>query len=344
MKLEMTRKKLRISILIITGVLIIYFLYLIKSVLVPFLLALVLAYILNPFIRFLERHGLCRILAILGTYFSFAVIVFIIIYYGFPIIIKEVNALAETVPEYTLKLQEFVRNFYKDFQRVDIPESIKKVTLENINNFEQTILDTLDSMVSNVWNIFSGIFSIILAPVLAFYMLKDSSYIGTKLLNFIPISIREEFTKLWDKIDNVLTNFIRGHLLVAGIVGLLTTLGLSIIGMKFAIILGIIAGLADLIPYFGPILGAVPAVALALLNSKVQAFYVILVMIIVQQLESNLLSPKILGDSVGLHPLAVIFVLLTGGHFFGVLGMIIAVPFAAVIKIIINYAVCRMIS
>jgi predicted PurR-regulated permease PerM len=175
-------------------------------------------------------------------------------------------------------------------------------------------------------------------------MLKDSNHISTRLLNFLPVSIREEFINLWGKIDNVLTNFIRGHLLVAGIVGLLTTIGLLIIKMKFALILGIIAGLADLIPYFGPILGAVPAVVLALLDSNVQVFYVILVMIIVQQLESNLLSPKILGDSVGLHPLAVIFVLLTGGHFFGVVGMIIAVPFAAVIKIVINYAVTKMVS
>jgi len=138
--------------------------------------------------------------------------------------------------------------------------------------------------------------------------------------------------------------FIRGHLLVASMVGVLTSLGLALVGVKFYLLLGIIAGIADLIPYFGPIIGAIPAVGLALLNSSQQALYVLLVMVVVQQVENNLLSPKILGDSVGLHPVVVIFVLLAGGHLFGILGMLLAVPLTAILRILVNYLYTLLVS
>ncbi|MBZ4688041.1 MAG: family transporter [Clostridiales bacterium] len=344
MNFKITPRRLRILILIIASGLIIYFLYLVKSILPPFIFAIILAYVLNPVIKFIEQHGAKRTYAIIITYLSFILIIFLISFYGFPILLKEMNAFAETIPDYTNQLQEMVRNFYRDFQRVEIPESVRQVTNENIQHLEQLLLDSLDKMVNKIWGVFSSLFSIIIAPILTFYILKDSDHISERILNILPTSFRDEFIELWQSIDWVLTKFIRGHLLVAGLVGLASTIGFTIINMKFAILLGIIAGLADLIPYFGPILGAIPAVALALLNSKWQALYVLIVMFIIQQLESNFLSPKILGESVGLHPLVVIFVLLAGGHLFGVLGMLLAVPVAAVGRITINYVFRKMIS
>ena len=122
----------------------------------------------------------------------------------------------------------------------------------------------------------------------------------------IPVRWRWEFLYLWQEIDQVLMKFVRGHLLVALLVGLLTSTGFFLIGLDFPFLLGMIAGLADIIPYFGPIIGAIPALALAILHSKKMALSVLVVMVVVQQLESNIISPKVLGSSVGLHPLTVI--------------------------------------
>ncbi|HEX3032252.1 MAG TPA: AI-2E family transporter, partial [Bacillota bacterium] len=144
--------------------------------------------------------------------------------------------------------------------------------------------------------------------------------------------------------DQVLRGFIRGHLLVCGLVGGLSALGLYLIGVPFALLLGIIAGILDIIPFFGPILGAVPALALALLQSWQATIYTLLLFVIIQQVEGNIITPKILGEAVGLHPLIIIFALLAGGHLWGVTGMIIALPLAAVIRVAARYMLIKLVS
>ena len=192
--------------------------------------------------------------------------------------------------------------------------------------------------------LFSGLFIYLLTPILAYYLLRDKAIICEKINGIFPCAYKQRIAYLCREIDRVLTKFIRGHLLLALIVGILMAIGLSIINVKFAILLGIFAGVLDLVPYFGPILGAIPAVAIALLDSKSKAIYVIIITVLIQQLESNYLSPKILGESVGLHPLAIIFVVLAGGHLFGFLGLVLAVPAAAIGKIIINYYLDKSIA
>jgi predicted PurR-regulated permease PerM len=139
--------------------------------------------------------------------------------------------------------------------------------------------------------------------------------------------------QLLTQINAVLSGFIRGHLLVALIVALISFLGLSILQVDFALLIGFTAGILDIVPYFGPIIGALPAVVIALLESPLKALYVIVLFFIIHQLESTIVSPKILGDRVGLHPLAVVFVLLAGGQLAGIVGVLLAVPVTAGFKI-----------
>lgn len=160
----------------------------------------------------------------------------------------------------------------------------------------------------------------------------------------IPLSKRSELLQLWEEIDEVLINFIIGNLTVALLVGSCTAFGLAMIGMDFPLLLGIITGITNIIPYFGPVIGGIPAVLLALLKSQKLAFYVIIVIVVVQQLESNFISPKVLGKSVGLHPLIVIFILLAGGELGGIVGMLIAVPLTAVLKIIVTYLFAKVMA
>jgi predicted PurR-regulated permease PerM len=139
-----------------------------------------------------------------------------------------------------------------------------------------------------------------------------------------------------------LGSFIRGYFLVAAIVGGLTAIAMALLGLEFALMLGIFAGLAELIPYFGPVIGAVPAIGLAVLQSKWLAAKVALAFFVIHQLEGNIISPKILGDKVGLHPLMVIFSLMAGGELYGLAGMLLAVPVAAVLRVVVVFVYIKI--
>jgi predicted PurR-regulated permease PerM len=139
------------------------------------------------------------------------------------------------------------------------------------------------------------------------------------------------------EMDNSLGSFIRGQLLISAIVRILIAVGLSIMGVDFALIIGLIAGIFNIVPYFGPIIGAVPAVVFALLKSPLTAVYVVLLFAVVNQVESSIISPNILGEHVGLHPVTVIFSIISGGYLFGILGVILAVPVTSIVKVTLRY-------
>lgn len=329
---------------LVTGVGTCYFLYLIRGILVPFVVAVITAYILLPVVKALTQKKIPVTLAIIIVYFSVAGLIIIIAFYVFPEIFSELNGFAEAVPHYTVLFQKWIGQIQDNYSNFRLPESIRQAVDETVASLEQRLVQTTKGMAMATFELFSSSLCIVIVPILTFYFLKDHEIIVKKLLSFLPPRYRTELMNLWLPVNGVLRRFIRGHLLVAVIVGILTGLGLALLGVNYAVTLGFIAGLADIIPYFGPIIGAVPAVGLALLQSKKLAIYVMLVMFAIQQLESSIISPKIIGDSVGLHPLVIIFVLLLGGFFFGVLGMLVAVPVAAVLRIVINYLYRKAVS
>lgn len=137
--------------------------------------------------------------------------------------------------------------------------------------------------------------------------------------------------------NGILNGFIRGQLVNAAVVGLLISAGLALLGIKYSLFIGLIAGLFDIIPYFGPIIGFIPASVLALAKSPIAVVWVLVIFVVVNQIEANIISPKIIGERVGLHPLAVIFAIFSGGELMGIVGMLIAVPVAAIVRVLLNY-------
>lgn len=303
-----------------------------------------MAYILVPFVNILVRQKIPITIAILLVYLSLAGAFAILILYVFPKIFGELNRFAETVPQYTVTVQEWIKKLQLNYSQFKLPESVRQIIDEAIIALEQKLIENVRNIAFVMLGLFSHTLSIIIAPILTFYLLKDHEVINQKIISFLPPVYRRELLSLWAMVNMVLRKFIRGHLSVALIVGVLTGIGLAILGMDFAFTLGFIAGVADIIPYFGPFIGAIPAVALALIESHTVALKVILVMFVVQQLESSIISPKIIGDSVGLHPLAIIFVLFLGGDLFGILGMLLAVPITAVAKIVFNYLYEKIVT
>jgi predicted PurR-regulated permease PerM len=337
--LNITKRRLRIAILILIGLSILYFLWLVRGSLYPFLIAFAIAYVLNPAVLVLTRRGTPRIPAIIIVYATLGSIVGIFVVFLAPILIRELSDFTATVPEFTRRMQILIEEIRIRYDSAVLPDVLRPIIDESIAEIQiglqQFVRDIFDALLSLV----THALGLLIAPILAFYILNEWKEIGQTIREFIPIAWRREFLLMMEEIDTVLSGVIRGQLTVGLLVMVLVSIGLYFLGLEFAILIGIFAGLLDVVPYFGAVVGAVPAITLAVLQSPGMVLKVILLFLLVHQLEGSILAPKILGDNVGLHPLTVIFALLVGGELYGFLGLLLAVPIAAILKVIAKHAI-----
>ena len=318
----------------------------IYDMLSPFLYAIILAYILNPLESYIEKNGIKRIWAVFIVYFIVVLVIFLLSITLLPKMVNEIKGLLESLPELGndsfgyiynkyLKYNDNIENLPKEFQ------GVKELLKFDGSKIEEIILKILSSVTNSILLMVSKLLNLVLTPILAFYFLKDADKFKRILILSIPKQIRMSTINVAKDIDHVLGGFIRGQIIVAGIIGLLTTLALLILKVEFAVIVGIIAGVSNVIPYFGPIVGMVPAAIFASLGGLNKVIWVIGALLLIQQIESSIISPKIISDKVGVHPTVVILSLIIGGKYFGLFGLLIAVPVAGVIKVIgkhfINY-------
>lgn len=321
-----------------------YFLWSVRPVLLPFVLAALLAYLLAPFVAMLEERGLSRALSIMVVYATLLGGSAVIAVFGYPRLIRELNSLTEVIPLYTVRFQEIILRLQDNYSSFDLPDSVRKVIDQRLAGAEEMVLQLIQRSVDLLVGLCSQLLSFFLAPVLAFYILKDRDSIRSGFESLLPRKIKGDVLDLVRDTDEIIRKFIRGHLVVSLLVGGLTALGMYLIGMPFALLIGIFAGLADLIPFFGPFLGAIPAVAIGILQSWQLTLYAALVILVVQQIESNVISPKILGDALGLHPVVIIFALLAGGHLWGIAGMLVALPLAAMLRLVTRYVFLKLVE
>lgn len=314
-----------------------YFFYLLRGLWLSLILALGLVYLLHPLVRKLEQRGTPRVPAILLVYLALLIVGVSLALYGIPRMIVQLTVLLDTIPDYTLQVQSITDSLQDYYTRAGFPPGLKRILDERISWVEEYLLLLVRRLVEILIGLAGQLLNIFLAPVLAFYLLKDGACFRERLEDLLPRPWRPQILGLVEEINQVINSFIRGYFLVYIIVGTLTGAAMALLGLEFALMLGIFAGVAELIPYFGPVIGAIPAMALALLKFRWLAFKVVLAVFIIHQLEGNLISPRILGNRVGLHPLAVILALMVGGKLYGLVGMFLAVPVAAVLRIIFTF-------
>ena len=204
---------------------------------------------------------------------------------------------------------------------------------------KSSALAILSKLPETTFTFFGGMFYIILAPIIAFYVLKDLPDIKQNTFAMIPERFRSSVEKVLTEIDFAVGGYLRGQVLISIIVGTAVSIYLLIIGVKFAILLGVLAGVLNIIPYFGPVFGGGIAAIVALFQSPKLALLVIIGMIAIQQLDSAIISPTIMRHTVHLHPAIVIFSLLVGASLFGFLGLLFAIPAAAVAKALLLHFV-----
>lgn len=300
------------------------------------LLSFIIAYILKPLKIYIAKHTKIKekkvaLLIILGILIIaiFSIVLLI------PTMFKEMNNIGPMINKLTESIEDFFltsnigNSTFLKFLYEDGRERISSF----INSFSGSIVEHII--------VFSeDIMSFAVVPVITYYFLADDEFIWNKCSLLIPIKKRELVKKIIKDINKLLESYIVGQLLLSLIVGVITFIALILVRVKFPLWLSILNGIFNIIPYFGPIFGAVPVVFIALLESPTKALWAALAILIIQQVEGNILSPKITGNSTNMHPLVIIILLLIGESFCGFVGMILAVPIGVIIKVIyedINY-------
>ncbi len=344
-------KKLGIYSWSIIGLLILlalffYLLYKIRIAIIPLIIAMGIAYLLSPLVALLEKK-LKKGLAIFIAYLILSGFFATILFFTIPMIIDQFKLFITKVPIYIKSLTEFINQYILQGPLISnienltgqkvLPLDTNAITNYIINNFGITSANFLQNATIFTRSALNIVINLIIGPIIGIYLLKDASKLRNIFLKTIPTRYKTDISNVIDKINNVGGRYIRGQILISIIVGILCTIILFLLKVDFAVLLGFIAGAFNLIPFLGPIIGAIPAALVALFISPLKALLVVLLFIAVQQLDNYVISPNVMKYQVGIHPAIVIFVLIAGGALLGPLGLFIAVPTTAVIQSVLKY-------
>ena len=324
---------------IVTGLLV----YLLSPVLSPFLTGALLAYLGDPLVDRLEARKLPRTVAVVLVFVTIMLFLVLLPLVILPVMQQQVSLLAGKLPLYIDKLQKdlvpgLARLLNLDagtFQMEAVKEAVKQHWRE-VGNFAGAFINTI--MQSGVL-IVRWLANLVLVPVVTFYLLRDWDILVERIHGLLPRRIEASFVRLVKEADQILGQFLRGQLLVMSCLGAVYCTGLWIVGLDMAILIGTVAGLVSFVPYLGVIVGLVlTVVATAMQFGDIAHFiYVALVFALGQMLEGMVLTPLLVGDKIGLHPVAVIFAVMAGGQLFGFVGILLALPAAAVIMVFLRH-------
>lgn len=314
------------------------------SVISPLFIGFVVAWLFAPLVDKMTKKGMSRILASIIIYVVF--ILFLIIFFRIfiPIIYNELNELVSTLPAIMTKITNFIDDLFKEVnvEGLDI-NGMKDNILGAITAYGNSISSSLPTTIVNVMSkLFSGLGSIFFGLIIGLYMLFDFDNVTNLLLKLIPKRHQMEVADLLENIGREVRKSVNGTLLVACMVFVCDTIGFSIIGLKSALLFGLFCGITDLIPYIGPYIGTAVATIVAFTQNTFVGFGVLIIAIIVQLVESYILQPVVMSKATKLHPVTIICGLLIFGHFFGIVGMILAVPIMSIFKVIWKFLVKKL--
>jgi predicted PurR-regulated permease PerM len=319
-------------------------LWIIRPVLAPFFLAVAVAYLIAPLVNGLARLGLSRGWAILAVYSVLTVLGVLAVGKILPQAIAQTQVLAAAIPEYSMRARQLVDGLQQRVRDMGMPPELRAAVDRSITNFETRSVQALGRVldIHTLRAAAGAVGSLLLAPFLSFYMLKDIERFKERFVLSLPRRYRNDILRLLRGLDGVLAGFVRGQMLLGLAVGAVAALATAWLGFKYWLLLGIWAGLTEFVPYVGPILGAVPAVLGAFSVSPLLALKTVVAFALIQQVENAVLSPRIMGDSVGLHPLVVMFSVLAGGYLLGGWGLILALPAVGVLRVLWCFLVARL--
>jgi len=331
------------------GLLVLLFLYGIRSVLLPFVLGMLTAYFLDPAADRLEKAGLSRGVSTLVITVGFFMGLVLIVLLIAPILAGQLSGLIATIPEY---INWFEGNYREYSSRLlgNIPSLHDDAIQSTVANFSSMLLRFVESFISGIFtssmSVVNFVSLIFITPVVAFYLLRDWDGIITRFNSYLPLDHAHTIHEQLNIIDRTLAGFVRGQLTVCMLLGGYYAIGLSLVGLKFGILIGLLTGLLIILPYIGAIFGMAVGLTLAFFQFPTMepVGLVLGVFLTGQIIEGYFLTPKLVGQSVGLHPVWIIFGMLSGAALFGFVGVLLAVPVTAILGVLIRFAIDRYLQ
>lgn len=310
-----------------------------KTVMLPLILAGIAFYLLNPIVDLLEKHNIKRIYSIIGLFLTIIGVVTILILTVIPFVRDQVLNLIENLPRYGQQAAEKFNQFAGTGLFRQFNEKFNNVSTDIMNYISEKGSVILQNAWSSVSEVVGTVTEIVLAiatlPFILFYLLKDGRKLPHFILNMLPVKIRDHTYQVMHEMHHQISSYIRGQIIVSFFIGFLLFIGYLVIGLDYALVLAIIASLTNVVPYLGPVIAITPAIIIAAVTSPAMLLKLAVVWIIVQLFEGKFISPQVMGKNLSVHPITIIFVILIGGNLFGILGIIFAVPGYAVLKVVV---------
>ncbi len=330
------------SIIVIKELKIVSFVLTILKVLSPLFIGFVIAWLFNPLVKKINEAGLPKVLSALLVYFVFILFVIIFIRVFIPVLYSQLNDLVVSLPNILNKITKFFDKIIMKFsmEGIDLTTVRANVT-DGIRTYTTNFTTEMPKhIISFIGSLFSGLGTILMGLVVGIYMLLDFDKISEQFLKLIPKKNREEISDLLNNIGSEVRKTVNGTLLVALMVLVCDTIAFSIIGLESPLLFGVLCGLTDLIPYIGPYIGGSAAVVVGFSMGFPIGVATLIACIIVQLVENYILQPVVMSKAIELNPVVIIVGLLLFGHFFGIIGMIVATPIIAVLKVIYEF-ICK---
>lgn len=305
----------------------------------PVILALILYYLINPLINVLERRfHVNRILSISVVFIIIAALIVWGIMSLIPLIQSQIDSLIKNWPNYWDSLNKGLQHLFSDPKMHAIQERLADMDKNISKSFEKSMDSIVPQTFSNIGSVFSVVTNVVMilltAPFILFFMLKDDKKFKQSVIRFVPDRLKKSTSELLSEISSSLSSYITGQLTVAFWVAVMFFVGYLIIGQRYALVLGIVAGILNLIPYVGSTLALLPSLVIAAFIAPAMVLKVIIVFLVEQTIETRVISPIIVGNKMSMHPVTTILVLLVSAGMYGLIGMIAGIPIFAILKII----------
>ncbi|RXI77039.1 AI-2E family transporter [Levilactobacillus suantsaii] len=315
-----------------------------SAIFTPLLISGILFYLLNPIVKLLERVRFKRLhfnrtAAVAIVFLGLAAVLAGAIAWLVPRLVSQITTLVGNIPDFAKASESVIRQAVQHpwLQQVDVAKYLTQLQ-SSLAKYAESFMSGLTTGIGTiVGTVTSVTITAVTAPVMLFYMLKDGEKFMPAIRRLLPAKHGEQTLELLSRMNATIARYIGGQILECLFVGIFTAVGYVLVGEKYALLLGVFAGLCNLIPYVGPYIGILPALIVAFTISTSLVLYVIIVVVVVQQIDGNLVYPNIIGRTLKIHPLTIIIILLAAGNIAGLLGMILAIPLYAVVKTVVQY-------
>ncbi len=320
---------------------ILYFISLVTPIYLPITLAIIASFILNPIVNFFSsiplwpfKTLLPRGLAVLLSFICAGLLLSIMGAFVFLPFIREFDKFINNLPELVFRIKYIAMAIQERANTVEMPGNIQNIAEQALSSAASFSVDLARRIINAGFGFASKVVELIVVPVLTYYFLKDWQSLRDDIIAVFPVKSQMKVRTIIHEMAIVISNYIRGQVLVSIVIGLMVFAGMYLLGVDYPLVLGLLAAITETIPIIGPIIGSVPAILLAYLVEPSLAIKVTVFYLIVHQIENHIVVPNIMGHNIDLHPVVIIISLLVGGQLLGVLGMMLAVPMAALLKVL----------